>query len=249
MEKKQYKDGDIIIRQGEAGDFVYQIESGEAEVYLRHGDREIVVGSVNAGELLGEMGVMGDRGSRSASARAKGEVLATRLDRDEFLHRVSRDVDMAYRVIGRLSERLRSVNSRLAESVATAEPGGDQTTLTLYPGDPAVRLCVPESGLAVSRLPFVVGRLIDTQDPAANLPDLAIPDAKPYRLSRRHFALLKTGDGYVVHDLESTLGTEVNGESLGKHFGRDFKPLEPGDNVIVAGGRGSQFVFKAAVRR
>ena len=68
---------------------------------MRHGNREVVVGSVGAEDFLGEMGAMGDRESRSASARARGSVSATRLDRDEFLRMVSRDVSMAYRMIAR----------------------------------------------------------------------------------------------------------------------------------------------------
>lgn len=243
IETRQYTDGELILAQGEPGDFVYRIENGEAEVFVRHGDLEVVVGRVGADEFLGEMGVMEDAASRSASARAKGSVTATRLAREDFMRRISGDPDTALRVIRRLSERLRSVNGRLAASAGTERSGTAVGCLSLRAGGDALGSHIPRNGLTLSTLPYVVGRLSDGADGV----DLAIPDSRPYRLSRQHFALTELEGGYVVHDLDSTLGTEVNGESIGRHFGRDQAPLQPGDNVIIAGGRGSPFVFKVSI--
>jgi CRP/FNR family transcriptional regulator, cyclic AMP receptor protein len=48
----------------------------------------------------------------------------------------------------------------------------------------------------------------------------------------------------VVRDLASTLGTIVNGHSIGHHFGSDSAELRPGENRVVAGGWGSAFEFQ-----
>jgi hypothetical protein len=53
----------------------------------------------------------------------------------------------------------------------------------------------------------------------------------------------------MVVDLGSTLGTEVNGESLGHHFGKDAEYLNVGENTITAGGIDSPFIFKIFVKR
>src|SRR5690606_13029997 len=74
-------------------------------------------------------------------------------------------------------------------------------------------------------------------------PDLAIPEPAPYRLSRAHFSLIAEGREVWVRDLGSTLGTMVNERSIGREFPLDSAPLRPGDNTIVAGGKGSPFVF------
>ena len=78
-------------------------------------------------------------------------------------------------------------------------------------------------------------------------PDLAIPEPAPYRLSRAHFSLIAEDGGVVVRDLESTLGTLVNDRSIGRDFPLDSVPLHQGENTIVAGGRGSPFVFSVTL--
>ena len=77
--------------------------------------------------------------------------------------------------------------------------------------------------------------------------DLGIDDARPFRLSRQHFAFYKNPKGCGVLDLGSALGTEVNGVFLGHNFGKDFEYLKQGENRITAGGSGSPFTFKVIV--
>jgi len=77
--------------------------------------------------------------------------------------------------------------------------------------------------------------------------DLLLYDREPVRRSRDHFAIVRHDGRLFVRDLHSTLGTTVNGVSIGWHFGADEAPLQAGDNEIVAGGAGSPFVFKIEV--
>jgi pSer/pThr/pTyr-binding forkhead associated (FHA) protein len=66
-------------------------------------------------------------------------------------------------------------------------------------------------------------------------------------LSRYHFAIEKCNGGYQVRDLRSTLGTIVNGEPIGDHFGGDDALLRAGENEVIAGGVDSPFVFSVSV--
>ena len=58
--------------------------------------------------------------------------------------------------------------------------------------------------------------------------------------------LARNGRCYL-RDLFSTLGTAVNGEPIGEHFGKDEVPLHSGENEVIAGGEGSRFVFSVIV--
>ena len=98
--------------------------------------------------------------------------------------------------------------------------------------------------IPIVRLPFTVGRQPQEDEAAAFItPDLAIPEPPPYRLSRAHFSVIARGGDVMVRDLNSTLGTLVNDRPLGRDFPVDSAPLHQGVNTLVAGGRGSPFVF------
>ncbi len=76
---------------------------------------------------------------------------------------------------------------------------------------------------------------------------LLLPDSMPSRLSVNHFTVLNTLDGVVVWDFESSLGTEVNGVTIGYEFLKDYETLKAGENKIVAGGQDSPFRFQIVV--
>jgi hypothetical protein len=76
---------------------------------------------------------------------------------------------------------------------------------------------------------------------------LQLDDHRPYRLSRLHFSIVRSGDGFAVSDLLSTLGTEVNGEYLGETFAKARATLRRGENRVVAGGVDSPYAFKVVV--
>src|SRR5258708_38068079 len=104
---RQFKKGDVLIRQGDASDYVLWVRSGKFDV-LREGDAaSIVLGQAGEGEWLGDMGDIENR-RRSATVRAAddggAEVVTTR----EFVDRGMSDGRRACDLILRLSGRLRS---------------------------------------------------------------------------------------------------------------------------------------------
>ncbi len=268
MEQCEFKPGDLILQEGDPSDLVYETISGEVEIFTKLEDRTIILGTVKSGEFLGEMGIIEHR-PRNASARAKTQVTALRLEKWEFLKLMSENPSSAYRLIIRLSERLRALNEKLTEAtlseqtatytIENAPPENVSLSLpiatennqaiedfriTLLSSSPYVLRHMPQEELPVTKFPFSVGRQpLDGESPSRVPIDLSLPDAPPFRLSRQHFALSNHGNGYVVLDLRSTLGTEVNGEFLGEHFDKDVKHLHMGENTITAGGLGSPFTF------
>jgi hypothetical protein len=96
--------------------------------------------------------------------------------------------------------------------------------------------------------PFVVGRRpVAGEGLPPRQPDLMLDDPGPFRLSRNHFMIEQRHEGYHVRDLRSTLGTIVNGQPIGGHFGTDDVLLRCGENEVIAGDVGSSFVFSVSI--
>jgi len=76
--------GDLIIREGEAGDKFYMVIRGEAEATQRGPDgAQVVVGRFGPGDYFGEIGLMSDA-PRIATVRARTPLEVMALDRETF---------------------------------------------------------------------------------------------------------------------------------------------------------------------
>jgi CRP-like cAMP-binding protein len=257
-----FKAGDIILNEGDVSHTVYQIESGDVEVFSDTEGQSVVLGSLVSGDYLGEMGSI-EHKPRCASARAKTDVNASEMTREEFLDVISKDPFSAYRLISRLSERLRLASQRLVEAAqpdlhSTEQPVPTEpveevapvrdTVAKLYPASPKLERQLPKEGVEVSTS-YAVGRIPSSREPEVlRTINLKLKDSVPYRLSREHFEIFQSERGYAVQDLGSTLGTEVNGRAVGEIFGSDVELLQPGENTVVAGGFESPYVFKVVVQ-
>ena len=108
-----YADGEVICRQGEVGDRMYVIQDGEAVVVREEAGGEVVVGEVGAGDIFGEMAIF-MRQPRSATVRARGPARVLTLDKRAFLRRVHEDPSLAFSILEKMSERVRSLDEELA---------------------------------------------------------------------------------------------------------------------------------------
>jgi len=116
---RHFSQGDLLFRQGDPSDYVLRIDSGSVEILREVGDLSIVLGSVFAGQFVGEMGVIEKR-PRSATARANTEVEAEQFNVPEFFQRVSADPAMAQELMLRLSVRLREIEDKIADNLPLA---------------------------------------------------------------------------------------------------------------------------------
>jgi hypothetical protein len=256
---KHFDPDAVLFRQGDPSDHVILILSGSADVLRETGDDSIVLGTVHAGEFVGEMGVLEGR-PRSATVRATESVEAEMIERQGFLDRVSTEPDLARKLLLRMSARLRDVEDMLTQVYASHEAAAGEATsralipaastvealpsLTLTGSTYAAQFFIGPHPIKIPHLPFTIGRQHDKHEPSSVItPDLAIPEEQPHRLSRAHFMLIRDDDEILVRDLNSTLGTIVNDQPLGHDFPIDSAPLRKGDNSVVAGGAGSPFAF------
>jgi CRP/FNR family transcriptional regulator, cyclic AMP receptor protein len=257
--QRHFKQGDILFRQGDPSDCVLRINSGSVEILREVGDLTIVLGSVLAGQFVGEMGVI-ERRPRNATARASTSVEAEQFGVSEFFQRVSADPSMAEELMLRLSVRLREIEDKIADDLPRAYAAAKEgeasgrpaptgpLRLELAADTIALRESIGPQPIKVDQFPFVVGRRPRPGEKVPKrVPNLLLDDRVPFRLSRQHFMIVNVNGGHVVRDLDSALGTSVNGEPIGTHFRTDVAQLERGQNRIVAGGSDSDFAFIALV--
>ena len=116
-----YADGEIVARQGEAGDCMYIVQDGLVEIVLEGDDgSEVVLRTAGRNELLGEMAIFEHR-PRSATIRARGQTRILTLDKRNFLRRINEDPSLAFRMIETMSIRVRELSQEVHDLNAALE--------------------------------------------------------------------------------------------------------------------------------
>ena len=109
-----YEDGEVIVREGDAGDALYVIQEGRVDVLAERDGHETLLRTAGSGELLGEMALF-EHAPRSATLRAHGQARILTLDRRNFLRRISEDPTMAFRIIEAMARRVRELSRDIVE--------------------------------------------------------------------------------------------------------------------------------------
>jgi CRP-like cAMP-binding protein len=114
---RRYVRGQVIVEEGELGDSLYVLVSGEVEVLRRDGSEDKALARLEPPEFFGEMALI-DREQRSATVRAASEVTALQLTAQNFtaFRKHSRDgfTFVVINIARTLSSRLRQADARLA---------------------------------------------------------------------------------------------------------------------------------------
>lgn len=119
---KTYRPGDIIVAQGDTGDCMYVIQEGEAEVLRDEDGVSVVVDTMKAGDLFGEMAIL-EHTVRSATVRARSPVRALTIDRRTFLRRIQEDPSLAMSVLDNMCRRVRQLDATVAHLRSQLEEG------------------------------------------------------------------------------------------------------------------------------
>lgn len=108
-----YRTGETIVTQGEVGDCMYVIQSGKVEVVRESGTRQVKLADLGEGDFFGEMALF-DRDVRSATVRPLGEVRVLTIDKKMFLRKIHEDPSLAFRVMEKMSRRIRELDDQVA---------------------------------------------------------------------------------------------------------------------------------------
>ena len=109
---KAYLDGEIICHQGDVDDCMYVVQTGQVEVVQEKDGKEVRLAVRGKGEFFGEMAIV-EREVRMATVRALGEAYVLTIDKRTFLRRVHEDPSLAYRIVQRMSNRIRELSAEL----------------------------------------------------------------------------------------------------------------------------------------
>ena len=70
LERKTFQEGDVLFKEGDDGTHALIVQSGEVEIVINADqDEEVVLATVGAGGIIGEMALL-DQSNRMATARA-----------------------------------------------------------------------------------------------------------------------------------------------------------------------------------
>ena len=120
--EQKYTGGQYVFKEGEPGNRVYIIVSGEVRISRNvPGAGEEALAVLQPGSCFGEMSVF-DRSERSTDAIANGPVVLQTISRPEFEMLLDFNRDLAYKILWSmvrlLSSRLRVTNDNLRSLLA-----------------------------------------------------------------------------------------------------------------------------------
>jgi len=108
----QFNDGDTIIQQGEEGHCLFVIQEGKVGVFHHNGEKEIKLTELGQTDFFGEMGLF-EKDVRSCTVRAIGDAKVLTIDKKNFYKTIQQDPSLAYRLLEKMSKRLRDTNKML----------------------------------------------------------------------------------------------------------------------------------------
>lgn len=109
---REYQAGDVLFRQGEAGEVMFVIQSGAVRITRSLAGEERVVAVVGAGEFLGELAILNGR-PRSATATVLEPTRCLVVHAKMLEQMVTRNAEIAVRLIRKLAQRLDAADALL----------------------------------------------------------------------------------------------------------------------------------------
>lgn len=106
-EVRALKAGDVLFREGEPGDLMYVVKSGDMEIMVRNH----VLEQAGPGYIVGELALV-DNSPRSATVIAVTDCEVIPIDRRGFTFMIQNTPFFALHVMGVLADRLRGMNVR-----------------------------------------------------------------------------------------------------------------------------------------
>ncbi len=111
LEVVNLKPGEILFHEGDPGEHLYVVVKGELEILMAPDtNNELILNLLHEGEYLGEMSLIQPGGHRTASARARGDVVLLSMSRTQFKDLLKRHPYLANAMVRVLSQRLDNTN-------------------------------------------------------------------------------------------------------------------------------------------
>jgi CRP/FNR family transcriptional regulator, cyclic AMP receptor protein len=117
--ERRYGEGEIIFHEGDPGQMLYIVGSGQVRIYVNglDGSETSVIVFGRPGELFGELAVI-DGLPRSATAVSLDQTILYTINREQFRDHMRRSPQLALNFMQELSQRVR-YNTRQMDSLVT----------------------------------------------------------------------------------------------------------------------------------
>ena len=118
LERRPFAAGVSVFEQGDAGDAMYIVESGDINIHLPgEASRRISLKDISRGEYFGELALFDDK-PRSASALATTDTVLLELSRADLEDYLEKRPRAAMAILRTMGERLRETNTLLSARAA-----------------------------------------------------------------------------------------------------------------------------------
>ncbi len=107
---KSFIAGSILFRDGESGESMYVVQSGRIRIFKEVRGHEKTLALLGPGEFFGEMSIL-NRKPRTGSAEAVEDSTVLVIDGEMFATMITKNSEIAVRLIQRLSNRLDDANA------------------------------------------------------------------------------------------------------------------------------------------
>ena len=109
---RDFAAGTVLFEEGQRGDFMYVVQSGEVEIRRMVGDDERLIAVLPPGEFFGEMAILNAR-PRSATAVVRTDSRLLVIEGRTFEAMLRARPEIALRIIKSLALRLESANQQV----------------------------------------------------------------------------------------------------------------------------------------
>jgi CRP/FNR family transcriptional regulator len=110
---RTYPAGQVIFREGDAGDTCFVVRDGAVKIMREHGGRTIALAELRSGDMFGELSMFGGE-VRSATAQTLEDTQAVALLAGDVKRILISSPEIAWGMLEAMAERVRRTNERLA---------------------------------------------------------------------------------------------------------------------------------------
>ncbi len=120
---RSFQRGEVIFQEGSQGDVMYVIRKGRVLIKREHaGGRTIALTEMGPGDLFGELAIF-DKEARSATAECIEVVNVVALTSGDVTRVLTRNPEIAVKLLQQLSKRIRAANSRIGDQYFQSTEG------------------------------------------------------------------------------------------------------------------------------
>ncbi|MGM0380648.1 MAG: Crp/Fnr family transcriptional regulator [bacterium] len=112
--QKQYQPGQVLFEEGDEGNHFFIIREGSITISKKAEGEKINIATVESGEILGEMALLGDTSARSATATAKTAVTCLKFPKKQLDQLMEENEEFRRRIVKLLCQRIADTTQKLS---------------------------------------------------------------------------------------------------------------------------------------